>query len=513
MEIPENIFYSMIPGKNILVKEKDKKTNLLKGIMIYDYSAGFNDIRVTVADSGRLKTSTDKKFLIMTLYNGESFDNLKGGNQRAREPNDAVPYQRESFETMEMLIEFDGNFNMSNEAMFQNRYISKNITSLRQSIDSMTVALDSVREIESKALFEQSYRRTLAARNVKPPSNPQDGGASETGDNTGAGSDNISGTATEKKNTMNFDSLYRAQQPNIKASLLSFSKRNIDNLQMNYSFKSMNMKSEGKEIRLHHTEMHRKFTLSFACLIFFFIGAPLGAIIRKGGLGMPAVISVFLFIVYYIIENIGYKMARDGVWEPWQGMWLSSSVLLPLGVFLTYKAVNDSVILNAETYIETIMRLIGKRVYRKVEKKDLIMEVPDYVAVDLRLNKLIEVCKAYLANNKRWLNYVTFWKNSGIDKEAEPIANELEGIIEILENSDQNLVLNKTMDFPVINGYNLANFHVSPKIGIAMAVFLPVGGLVYLVAVYRRRLLRRDIVTTMKVSDEMKNIINDKNIK
>ena len=514
MEIPENIFYSMIPGKNILVKEKDKKTNLLKGIMIYDYSAGFNDIRVTVADSGRLKTSTDKKFLIMTLYNGESFDNLKGGNQRAREPNDAVPYQRESFETMEMLIEFDGNFNMSNEAMFQNRYISKDIASLRQSIDSMTVALDSVREVESKTLFEQSYKRTLAARNVnKPPSNPQDGAALGSGDNTGMGGDNISDAATEKKNTMNFDSLYNTQQPNIKASLLSYSKRYIENLQMNYNIKSLNMKFEGKEIRLHHTEMHRKFTLSFACLIFFFIGAPLGAIIRKGGLGMPAVISVFLFIVYYIIENIGYKMARDGVWEPWQGMWLSSAVLLPLGVFLTYKAVNDSVILNAETYIETIMRLIGKRVYRKVEKKELIMEVPDYAAVDLRLDKLIDVCKVYLANNKRWLNYVSFWKNSGIDKEAEPIANELESIIEILENSDQNLVLNKTMDFPVINGYNLANFHVSQKVGIAMAVFLPVGGLVYLVAVYRRRLLHRDFITTIKVSEEMKNVINDKNIK
>ena len=511
MEIPENIFYSMIPGKNILVKAKDKKTGLLKDIMIYDYSAGFNDIRVTIADSGRLKTSTDKKFLIMTLYNGESFDNLKGGNQRAREAKDAVPYQRESFEMMEMLIEFDGNFNMSNEAMFSNRYISKDIASLRQSIDSMTVELDSIREVESKSLFAQSYRRTLAGG--RPPLTSQDERSLGSGDNTAADGDNNSGVDATKKNTMNFDSLYRVQQPNIKASLLSYSKRYIENLQMNYNFKSLNMKFEGKEIRLHHTEMHKKFTLSFACLIFFFIGAPLGAIIRKGGLGMPAVISVFLFIVYYIIENIGYKMARDGVWEPWQGMWLSSAVLLPLGVFLTYKAVNDSVILNAETYIESVMRLIGKRVYRKVEKKEVIMEVPDYSAVDIRLNKLVDVCKVYLANNKRWLNYITFWKLNGIDKEAETIAKELESIVEILENSDQNLVLNKTMDFPVINSYNLANFQISRKVGIAMAVFFPVGVLVYLVAIYRRKLLHRDIITTMKVSDEMINVIKELRIK
>jgi lipopolysaccharide export system permease protein len=104
-------------------------------------------------------------------------------------------------------------------------------------------------------------------------------------------------------------------------------------------------------MRRHGIEWHRKFTLSFACFIFFFIGAPLGAIIRKGGLGSPVVISVILFIIYYIIDNSGYKFARDGMWTPAEGMWLSSLVLLPLGIFLTYKAATDSVILNADTYI------------------------------------------------------------------------------------------------------------------------------------------------------------------
>ena len=499
LQIPEKTFYSGINGQNIYVRERDNKKKLLKDIMIYDYSAGFDNARVVVSDSGRLNTSTDKKFLIMTLYTGESFENFKGASNKSKDAKDAVPYKRESFDSMEMLIEFDGNFNMNNESIYQDRYVGKNIKSLLQSIDSMTVRLDSIKNIESKALFAQSYKRTLA---------PQEARASAGGGDTLA----LDPTSIPV-NTMNFDSLYYVQEPNLKASLLSYSKRNIESLVANYGYKSAIMRFEEKEMRLQHTEMHRKFTLSFACLVFFFIGAPLGAIIRKGGLGMPAVISVFLFVVYYIIDNIGYKMARDGVWDPWQGMWLSSAVLLPLGIFLTYKAVNDSVLLNAETYIDTIKRFIGKREYRKIEKKDVIMEVPDYGVVETRLQHLKSDCKVYMANNRRWLHYLKFWKQGGIDSNAEMIAHELEGIVEILENSDQNLVLNKTMDFPIIKSYNLANFRISPKMGTAMAMLLPIGGLVYMVAVYRRKLLRQDIMTTVRVCDEVINMIKDKNIK
>jgi lipopolysaccharide export system permease protein len=493
LEIPESTFYTKISGKNIYVKKKDKKNKLLKDVMIYDYSEGFNNVSVIVADSGRLKISVDKKYLVMTLYSGELFGNLKGNKDRAREAKDAVPFRRESFDTMEMLIEFDGNFNMSNESIFQDRYVSKNLASLQQSIDSMTVRMDSVKQAESNALFAQSYRKTLAR--VVPA-----GGTEKP-----SGKD----TLAADKPVINFDSLYRVQEPDIKASLLSYSKRNIDNLLMNYGFKSMTLSFDEKEIRLHHTEMHRKFTLSFACLIFFFIGAPLGAIIRKGGLGAPSVISVFLFIVYHIIDSMGYKMARDGIWLPWQGMWLSSAILLPLGVFLTYKAVNDSVILNAETYIDAIKHFIGKREFRKIEKKDIIMEIPDYNNITVRLQNISIDCKQYLAANKRWLHYIKFWKQGGTDSEAEKIALEIESVVDLLENSDQSLVLNKTMDFPIIKTYHL--FRISRRLGTMLAVFLPVGGIIYLIAIYRRKLLRQDIKTTIRVCDEMIEIINGKN--
>ena len=489
LEIPEKTF-SGINGQNIRVMKKDKKKKLLIGVMIYDYSGGFNSINVIVADSGRLKTSTDKKYLVLTLYDGESAENFKGGKSQARNANETVPFKRESFDVMEMLIEYDDNFNMGSESVFQDRFVSKNIASLRHSIDSMTIRLDSIKEVDSKVLFAQSYRKTLARRDNRSPEPGREGADTLT-----------------VKGTINFDSLYREQKPNVKASLLSYSKRNIDNLLMNYGHKSDILKFDEKEMRLHHTEMHKKFTLSFACLVFFFIGAPLGAIIRKGGLGAPAVISVILFVFYYIVNNIGYKMARDGIWEPWQGMWLSSAVLLPLGIFLTYKAVNDSVLLNAETYIDFLKRFIGKREYRKIEKKDVIMEIPDYDAVETRLSLLRSCCEDYIINNKRPPNYIKFWKQGGIDNGAEPAARELDSIVEVLENSDNNLVLNKTMDFPIIKSHDPARVMISRKAGVALAIIFPLGGLVYMIAAYRHKLLRHDIMTTARVCDEMTEIL------
>jgi lipopolysaccharide export system permease protein len=493
LEIPESTFSTQINGMNLYVKKKDKKRKLLKDIMIYDYADGFNNARVIVADSGRLKTSTDKKFLVMTLYGVESFENLKGSRTQARDAGDAVPYERETSDTMEMLIEFDGNFNMRDESLFSDRYIGKNISDLSHSIDSLTVRLDSIKRSESMILYSQSsYRRTIPGYEKMPQ--------------------NDSLTAKTKAKTtekpLNFDSLLNVTEPKVKISLLNYSKDKIAAMQVNYGFKAEMLKFEQKDMRRHHAEMHRKFTLSFACLVFFFIGAPLGAIIRKGGLGAPAVISVFLFVFYYIIDSMGYKLARDGVWLPWEGMWLSSAVLLPLGVFLTYKAVNDSVILNAETYFDAVKQFFGKREYRKIEKKEIVMEKPDYGLITEQLMALKEKCVKYIAhNNRRWLNYLTFWKQGGIDSEVKTLSADIENVVEKLENSDQILVLNKTMDFPVVKNYQFASFAITPKIGAVLAILFPIGGIVYLIAVYRRKLLLQDIRMTVKVCDEIKELI------
>ena len=498
LDIPEGVFYGEITGYNVYVKQKDNKTGLLKDVMIYDYSDGFNNARVIKADSGRLKTSADKLFLVLSLFNGESFENLKNqtGSAGAKV---AVPYRRETFGTKEILIEFDANFTRTDESFMQNQYMGKKLNDLQTSIDSMTVRLDSIKALNAKSVYEMSYRRTFS----KPKREEGNQAGSSQVNNT----DSLKKKQDEPAIIIDFDSLYQAQPASGKAALLVRAKSNIESVKADYYFKAATMGDEAYKVRRHLTEWHKKFTLSFACMVFFFIGAPLGAIIRKGGLGMPVVISVILFIFYYIIDNIGFKMARDGVWEAWEGMWLSSAVLAPLGIFLTYKAVNDSVILNADTYLNALKNLIGKRSGRKVEKKEVIIFTPDYGAILPRLDKLANDCASYLKGHKRWLNYITFWRQGGKDHTAEQLAAEMDGIIEELANSDQNLLLNKLMDYPVIGGYNQLNANLNGKIGLALGIFIPIGLPIYLLATYQRKLLRHDIQVVQKTSRELEEMI------
>ena len=160
--------------------------------------------------------------------------------------------------------------------------------------------------------------------------------------------------------TYNLDSLWESYSPEKRKQALSAAHDKARNYRDQVDYNAILLDDTERSIRKHEIELYRKYTLAFACLIFFFIGAPLGAIIRKGGLGAPVVISVILFIIYYIIDNTGYKMAREALWPCWQGMWLSSFVLLPTGIFLTYKAATDSPLFNPEAWTIKARRLWGK---------------------------------------------------------------------------------------------------------------------------------------------------------
>lgn len=493
LEIPEGIFYKEITGFNVYVREKVPGTGLLKDLMIYDYSEGFNNARVIVADSGRLKTSADKLYLVLSLYDGESFENLKSQTQNAKS-RAAVPYRRESFATKDILVEFDANFNRTDESLMQNQFIGKRLSELQASVDSMGARLDSIKRENASIILRQSYRQEFAGnRAANGKSRPVSA---------------IDSLAPIARNmTLDFDSLYQSMTPGKQSAVLSRAKSKLESTRSEMIFKASTIGEEAYKVRRHLTEWHKKFTLSFACLIFFFIGAPLGAIIRKGGLGMPVVISVFLFIFYYIIDNIGFKMARDGIWEAWEGMWLSAAVLAPLGIFLTYKAVNDSVIMNADTYVNALKSLVGKRVGRRVERKEVIIYTPDYDAVLPRLARFSADCRRYVQNHRRWISYVRYWKSGGKDPEAEALAHELEAIVDELSNSDQNLLLNKLIDYPVISNYRQLDFSADRKAALAVGCFLPLGLPIYLFAVYQRKLLRQDINTAQMVSEEIREMI------
>jgi len=338
LDIPSGEFYSGINGVNLYVREK--KDGLMKNLMIYDFSNGFENATVMVADSGRVQFTSDKKYLLLTLYSGESFENLK--SQRMGGSSASIPYRRESFGEKEILFDFDSGFNRLDESILQDQHVSKNVAQLTSSIDSVSKILVGREKEQATEMVQRRY----FGRDILPNRSLDIG-------------KNI------KLKNYNPDTLFMSlNQPQMETAAMSALQKAQD-MKNQVDYNNITLGEPQKYIRRHQIEWHRKFTLSFACLIFFFIGAPLGAIIRKGGLGTPVVISVIMFIVYYIIDNTGYKMAREGLWTAYQGMWLSSAVLLPIGIFLTYKAAVDATLFNPEEYLKVWQKL-KQKITRKV---------------------------------------------------------------------------------------------------------------------------------------------------
>jgi Predicted permeases len=344
LDIPEGIFYKEIEGYNVYVKEKDKKTGLLKDMMIYDYSNGFHNAMVIVADSGRLKMSEDKASLILDLYSGESFENLKTKN--SSKSLDNIPYRRETFSFRSIFIPFDTNFNMIDESIMGSREKGKNINQLVQYIDSASYAVDSISQKSIPFFKEHTYLRAFK----------QDAGKKQ---------------QLSKPDTLfakGYQAYFDSQDTKDKINLIEKAYKRAERIEQEYHHARTIQADSQKQIRSHEMQIHSKLTLSLACLLFFFIGAPLGAIIGKGGFGLPVVVSVFIFLFYYTIDTFGMKMAKQGVWETWEGMWLSSAILLTLGTFFTYKAINDSTIMNPEAWKIYLNNLLIKLKLKK--KKD-----------------------------------------------------------------------------------------------------------------------------------------------
>ena len=352
LEIPQGEFYDGINGYNIYVRHKNPQTGMLYDMMIYDYSEGFRNAAVMVADSGELYFTDDKKFLIFRLYSGESFENLDRKQQKATHSEKNIPYRRESFSQKQMLIDFDMEFNRYNEDVLADQHVSKDVVELIQSIDSVQVLAHERSHEQSTQMVSNRFfgRERVVDRQL----------------------DNV--VIPETHDDYHIDSLYArfSDDERYRAASAALEKAKAQSDQVDYNALMLN--DYQRYIRKHEIELHRKFTLAFACLIFFFIGAPLGAITRKGGLGAPVVISVVMFIIYYIIDNTGYKMAREALWPGWAGMWLSSFVLLPIGIFLTYTAATDSPLFNPEAWMKLLQKakqwtlFTARKLYKRLRK-------------------------------------------------------------------------------------------------------------------------------------------------
>ena len=488
LDIPEGVFYKGIDNYNIIVDKKNRKTGMLYDVMIYDVSKGVNNMAVIVCDSASMKLSEDKLSLAFTMFNGQQFQNFQGESMGSgRSSNDFVPYSRESFHRKQMLIPFDANFNRMEGSELEDNagasYVSKNSSELRFSIDSMSLKMDSLNVVDRRQMKEQSH---LSFRNSYMQN-----------------ADSIDELA-QSVDVVPLETILVEESYDKQSSILNTAISKAESNNNEFMFRSMSKVTTQRIINRHWVEWHRKYTLSFACFIFFFIGAPLGSIIRKGGMGMPIVVSVILFIIYYILDNVGYKMTRDGVWIHWVGMWFSSFILFPLGVFLTYKAMNDSVILNANAYVEFLKKLFFIREDRHYPMKEVVISPPVYSEISLRMDKMNNDIDAYLQNYKS-MGYKTYWFDEGQDYRFEVVKNNLEQMLNSLSNSVERDVLDKAEDYPILIN-NLRPFKAGSIGAKLFAYVVPIGLLMRLVSLLFERRLNNDLLKVKKINDELKLI-------
>lgn len=485
VEIPEGIFYDGISGTNIYVQKKDVNTGKLYGVMVYKMSDSYEDATIILADSGMLQSTAEKKHLIMTLWSGEWFENMQAselGNTAS------VPYRRESFITKQIVDNFDGDFNLTDATSLSNNARAKSLTQIRQDIDSLNHEYDSI----GRAYYQDAKLSLYRTDSISK-------------------ADSVRAVRMAGAQTFNYDSLFNKLSMDKRQETVNQALAQVQAAVKDLEYKSMITDDGDYIIRQHQIETINKFTVALSCLIFFFIGAPLGAIIRKGGLGVPVIISVLVFIVYYILDNSGYRMARGGMWAVWFGKGLAPGVLIPIAIFVTYKANNDSVVFNFDLYRDLFRQMFGLRVKRHFFGKEVIINDPIYPEDAVQLQQITQKIRIYSKehNLKTAPNVIKVFFKYRPDHEIERINQLLETVIEDLSNTKDKQILKDLNSYPVL----AVKAHTRPFerkwMNVIGGVFLPTGIFFYL-RMWRFRLrLLRDLRIIMQTNSEIINRIQE----
>jgi lipopolysaccharide export system permease protein len=347
VNIKEGVFYNGIEGYSIKIGKRDNSTGLLHHIRIYDHTRNDGNTNVTLADSGIMGMTDDKRTLIITLFRGESYVDMPEDDRPRYPYRRTYPFRRDAFAKQVISVPLEGfDFQKTDEGLFRSNYQMLNLKQLNFYSDSI------IRDIKADG---RSLKRNLVSYNYYVPTVQRI-----------TLPDTLKKADTIKPVRFNSKQFYKEMSNHDKIAAIEFALSEARNAKTTVNQSSMITKENTKKLRRYEIEWNKKFTLSLACLIFFFIGAPLGAIIRKGGLGLPLVISVLFFILYYVITLTGEKMVRESYIPAYIGVWISSYILLPLGAFLTYKATSDSAILNVDSYNKLINKIINLKIWKKL---------------------------------------------------------------------------------------------------------------------------------------------------
>jgi lipopolysaccharide export system permease protein len=429
VSIQEGIFTNAVDGFSIKVKEKDKKDNSLHDILIYDHRDKTKSATIITAESGSMKVTSDKSYIIFKLYNGHLYDEIKQHRQRGKR---TYPYQTTDFDQQTIYIKTEGfGLNRSDEDLFKDNFEMLSLDQLDHAMDSLGEELIKRKQVVGTNVMKYSLFRGLRVReeqtkkgrtvyhektrNVKKGDNvideekeiikdssinkdtlkstePEKNESSITEQNPKQLAKNPLSSASKSEDgespfpesrfpfpaldTVDKSTLRQIDIDSLFASISTIKRNRVVNFAQNHArstqsyiyYAGRDVEHNRRWITRHEIEWHKKFVLSISCLVLFFIGAPLGAIIRKGGFGMPVVISVILFIIYFIISMFSEKMVREAILPAEIGMWLSTFILLPVGVLLTIKAANDSMNIRPEFYERLRQRLRIRR-KRKRQKR------------------------------------------------------------------------------------------------------------------------------------------------
>ncbi len=469
LEIPEGVFYDGIPGSNIYVQKKDLNTGMLYGIMIYRMTGSYEDQAIILADSGMMQSTAEKKHLLLTLYNGVWNENMRSQDLAGTAD---VPYRRETFVTKRIVLDFDNNFSMADINDIAGDARAKSLGKIMHDKDSLQEFNDSV----GRSYYIDGKRFYFRTNEV-------------------SASDSVKISKLVAENNESLDSMFTKLNDGKKKSVLQTALNSAQSCATDLEMKGAYANSLHRYFRTHQIQAILKFTLALTCIIFFFIGAPLGAIIRKGGLGVPVIISVLVFIVYYILDSTGQKMARDDQWTVWYGMTISTVVLAPIACFFTYKANNDSVVFNIDMYKQVFMRILGLRTHRHIYRKEVIIEDPIYALDSYHLLQISEQIKQYSEEHKllHLPNPIHVFFRPGNDQTIEKIVGQLEDVIDDLANTKDAQILGYLNHYPVVATHAHTRPFRRKWLNIISGLILPLGIFFYCRMCRFRLRLRKDL--------------------
>lgn len=480
-QIPVGVFYDGIPNSNIYVQKKDNETGKLYGIMIYRMTGSYEDQAIILADSAMIQSTADKKHMLMTLWSGEWFENMQS---QALADAASVPYRRESFIMKRIVIKQDNDFNLTDASLLSNNARGKSLQQITHTIDSINLKYDSI----GKASYKEMRYVYMPLTNIKQQK-IKDFKAKKGDDKT------------------NFDVLesYNKLTPADKQQALATAQNTVARQISELEYRSMITQDGDTLIRFHKIEAYNKFTTAFSCLLFFFIGASLGAIIRKGGLGIPIIVSVLVFITYYILDNSGYRMAREGIWSVWFGKLLSTLVLTPLAVFVTYKAHNDSMVFNLDLYRNFFIKLFGLHLKRHISMKEVVIYEPHYSEDREKLSNIQSLLTNYRERKKlqHFPNPLKVFFQYNVDHEIEDICEQLEKVIEDLANTKDAQLISMLNKLPILSTKAHTRPFEKKWLNTLCAIIVPLGFVLYVRMWHFRLRLWKDSKSIINAIDNI----------